>query len=62
MKEMECAFSFFFFFSKNLATDCYGSYVNKVGISGMHQAVANTLVGDIDKAVLKSPALSFLVD
>uniref|UniRef100_A0A1A8N1F7 Uncharacterized protein n=1 Tax=Nothobranchius pienaari TaxID=704102 RepID=A0A1A8N1F7_9TELE len=53
LKEMECPA-----FKKLTETSSYGSYVNEKGLSEMQQAIASTLVEDVDKAVERSPVFS----
>ncbi|KAF7219382.1 zinc finger protein 862-like [Nothobranchius furzeri] len=57
LKEMECPA-----FKKLTETSSYGSYINEKGLSEMQQAIASTLVEDIDKAVERSPVFSLILD
>uniref|UniRef100_A0A1A8N571 DUF4371 domain-containing protein n=1 Tax=Nothobranchius rachovii TaxID=451742 RepID=A0A1A8N571_9TELE len=57
LKEMECPA-----FKKLTETSSYGSYVNEKGLSEMQQAIASTLVEDVDKAVERSPVFSLILD
>lgn len=58
MKDMECPA----FKNLNAETSSYGSYINEKGLSEMHQAIASTLVEDVDKAVRKSSVFSLILD